>query len=44
MGKMQQAVLAPYLLLIGEVGSENIASFAVSGLEKFIPGGGTITK
>ena len=38
MGEANRAVL------VGEVVSENLASFAVSGLVKFIPEGGAITK
>ena len=41
---MHQTVLAPCLLLVGEVASENLATFAVSGLGKFITEGGAITK
>ena len=43
-GEMHRTVLVPCLLLVGEVVSENLASFAVSELGKFNPEGGAITK
>ena len=39
MGEVNRPVLAPCLLLVGEVAPENLATFAISGLGKFIPEG-----
>ena len=39
MGEMLRTVLAPCLLIVGDVASEDLP-FAVSGLGKFIPKGG----
>ena len=44
MAEVNRTVLARCLLLVGEVASENAATFEVSGLEKFISEGGAITK
>ena len=41
MGERQWTVLATCL---GEVASDNLATFGFSGLGKFIPEGGAITK